>query len=136
MMSQAQREVPHECCGMLGGKIEEVELAPGERRRIGLVHKLYPLVNEAASPVAYRVAEHPSLFAAMRDMRQHELEVLAVYHSHPTTEPLPSKTDREQWHYEGSVCLIIAPESAEPQVRAWWLESDRIAEAEWLIIGE
>jgi proteasome lid subunit RPN8/RPN11 len=124
MMKHALAESPNECCGLLGGQFFD------ENHTDALAVKLYPLVNEAGSPTAFRAADHPSLFHAHRDMRQQQFEVLAVYHSHPTSDPIPSKTDREQWFYDTSVHLIIGLKESSPVLRGWWLRADGCSEAE------
>jgi proteasome lid subunit RPN8/RPN11 len=112
---------------MLAGKV-----ASG--RNVATVVEIYALVNEAASPVEFRSAENRCLFAAQRDMRQKELDVVAVYHSHPSSDPVPSKKDREQWYYDSSVQLIIGLSKAVPEVRGWWISGENCEEAEWDLI--
>src|SRR5258708_33790564 len=89
MVAQALAEQPNECCGLLGGVVEICS----DRSRIGRVVKRYPLVNEANSPVEFYNGGK-DLFEAVRDMRESSLDTLAVYHSHPSSRPVPSKTDR------------------------------------------
>jgi proteasome lid subunit RPN8/RPN11 len=125
MLDQARAELPNECCGILAGKI----VALGDQH-IGQVARRYPLVNALASPVEYN-ADVKGLFQAERDMRALKIDTLAIYHSHPTTHPVPSKTDRERLYSEQIMCMIISLQSAEPVVRAWWLTPASHREAEW-----
>lgn len=120
MLSQAKAELPNECCGLLAGTIGK----DGLTRSVG---EAYPLVNEAASPVRYAVEKH--LVKPFRAMRNANLELLAIYHSHPTTPPVPSKTDLAQWYHGPDVaCIIISLTSDEPEVRAWCLDGDSFDE--------
>jgi proteasome lid subunit RPN8/RPN11 len=133
MVSQAVAELPNECCGLLAGRWLPAEgSASGceDRPRIGDVVCRYPLVNAAASPREFLSDPH-SMFAAVRDMRRRDIDTLAVYHSHPTSEPVPSRTDLERNWWPGVVSLIISMKGAEPAVRAWWLMADGFREAEW-----
>ena len=41
-------------------------------------------------------------------MRVRGLEMLAVYHSHPTSRPVPSRTDLERHGMENVVCMIVS----------------------------
>ncbi len=126
MVAQAQAELPNECCGLLGGRVE------GEAAR---VEARYPLVNAAGSPVEYDADAH-ELLRAHRDMRQRGLDHLAVYHSHPTSEPVPSKKDlARNAHGEIIVHFIISLKGGEPVVRAWRLEDATFREAEWEVVG-
>ena len=119
MVAHALEERPFECCGLLAG-------LPA-----GTVTHLYRLVNEAASPVEY-LSEPQSLFAAHRAMRQLGIDILAIYHSHPSSEPVPSRTDLAENFYGPDVAhLIISLKDAEPAVRAWRLREKEFTEAEW-----
>ena len=69
-------------------------------------------------------------------MRRQGLEVLAVYHSHPTSEPVPSRTDLQRNYSPEVVNLIISLQSGQPTVRAWWLTEEAYREAEWELIEE
>src|SRR3954452_20602849 len=80
LVEQALAERPNECCGLLAGRI----LPDG----VGRVEKRYPLVDAAASPAEF-LSEPRGMFEADRDMRRRGTEVLAVYHSHPASRPVP-----------------------------------------------
>lgn len=95
--------------------------------------KHYALVNEAASPVEY-LSEPRSMFEADRDMRKLTLEIVAVYHSHPTSAPVPSRTDLERNFSPDVVNLIISLADAEPLMRAWWLGETDFVEADWQLV--
>ncbi len=129
MIAQAQAEQPLECCGLLAGVVEE---------GTGRVVKAYPLVNALASAVEYE-SEPRGLIAADRDMRTAGLEVLAVYHSHPSSPPLPSRKDLQRnWAVRDltgdRVHLILSLLQSPPVVRAWWLGETDYREAEWEVV--
>jgi proteasome lid subunit RPN8/RPN11 len=92
-------------------------------------------VNALASPVEY-MWEGKSTLAAMRELTASDHEVLAVYHSHPTSPPLPSRRDLQQnWEvreFLGDVVhLIVSLTQSPPLVRGWWLGENDYREAEW-----
>jgi proteasome lid subunit RPN8/RPN11 len=127
MVAQARAELPNECCGLLAGRFDETP----DGRRLGRVECRYPLVNAARSPTQY-LSDADSMFAAVRDQRRRGVETLAVYHSHPTSAPVPSRTDLEQ-NYSGDVVnLIISLLADMPQIKGWWLSADGFREAEWV----
>lgn len=127
MLWHALAERPLECCGLLAGAIRE--------DGVGEVRLRYPLINAAASPVEFE-SEPCSHFSADRDIRRQGLQVLAVYHSHPTSAPIPSRTDlARNWSTE-VVNLIVSLTSHPPLVRAWWLNADEYREAEWIVADE
>jgi proteasome lid subunit RPN8/RPN11 len=120
MLLHAKVELPAECCGLLAGTIAD---------GVGHVTLHLPLVNALASPTEYE-SEPRSMLAAHRVMRASGTDVLAVYHSHPTSDPIPSQRDRERNYGENVMNLIIGLRSAEPEVRGWWLTAEGAREAE------
>jgi proteasome lid subunit RPN8/RPN11 len=118
MLAQARAELPNECCGLLAGTPD------------GRVLVRYPLVNAAASPTEYW-SEPRSLLAAHKDMRQRDIDILAVYHSHPTSEPVPSRKDREHNYYSGILQFIISLKNDDASIRGWWLTESEYSEAQW-----
>ena len=123
MLEQARAELPNECCGLLAGTVEG---------GVGRVVARYPLVNELASPIEFR-SEPRAHFEANREMRHKGIEELAVYHSHPTTAPVPSRKDLDRNYSENVVNLFISLAGSEPLVRGWWLTATDYREAEWAI---
>jgi proteasome lid subunit RPN8/RPN11 len=125
MIAQARAELPNECCGILAGTIALDD---------GIVSVRYPIKNDRASPVEFE-SEPRGLFAAHKDMRHRGLEMLAIYHSHPTSAPVPSATDlARNWYGEDVVNLIIGLAGAEPVVRVWRLAEADFREADWQIV--
>jgi proteasome lid subunit RPN8/RPN11 len=89
----------------------------------------YPLTNALASPVRYE-SDPRAMFLAFKEMRNEGTEVLAIYHSHPTTDPVPSRTDLERNSYGPDVVhIIISLKDGTPAVGAWHLDADSYREA-------
>lgn len=127
MVAQAVAELPNECCGMLAG------LPLSEGLSTARVVERYPLVNALASPVAFE-SEPRNLLAAHKDMRFRGLEPLAIYHSHPTSPPVPSKTDLAQNYWPGVINLIISLRGGTAEVRGWWLDAEGFREGAWRVV--
>jgi proteasome lid subunit RPN8/RPN11 len=125
VIAHARAETPNECCGLLAGRIA------GED---AVVEARFPVRNALASPTEYET-EPRDLLAAFRAIREQGLVLLAVYHSHPTAEPIPSRRDVERNTYgESIVHVIVGLAGREPVVRAWWLTEAGYREAE-LVTG-
>jgi [CysO sulfur-carrier protein]-S-L-cysteine hydrolase len=121
MLAQAVAALPNECCGLLAG-------------RDGRVTHSYPLRNALASPVRYE-SDPRELFAAHKDMKREGTEHLAIYHSHPTSDPVPSRTDLERnFHGPDVVQIIISLKHGEPRVQAWRLGETSYDEVGWACI--
>ena len=124
MLWHALAEQPLECCGLLAGVIRD--------DGVGEVRLRYPLLNAAASPTEFE-SESKSHLSADRDIRRQGWEVLAIYHSHPTSQPLPSRKDLERNNWPQAVALIISLSAKPPTIRGWWLSAETYREAEWTI---
>lgn len=121
VVAHARDEMPDECCGLLAGLVE------GET---GRVTQHFPVRNDLASPTEY-LTNPRDLLDAMKAARAAGTEVLAVYHSHPASEPVPSRKDieRNTWG-ETAAHVIVGLVGAEPDVRAWWLGEAGYREAQ------
>ena len=96
----ARAEVPNEACGL-------VVLLNGEAERY------LPGRNAAASPYRFELETEPEHW-----FLEDEGYELAVFHSHPETEPRPSRTDRElSGLWAGKPFLIYGLKLDE--LRAW-----------------
>ena len=131
MIAHAQAELPNECLGLLAGRI--VRDDPATTIAIGQVVKRYPLINALASPTEF-LSEPRSMMEADRDMRADHLELLAIYHSHPTTHPVPSAKDRDRSYSSNVVNVIISLKGEKPEVKAWWLTEADHSPAKWVVI--
>lgn len=112
LLAHAEAERPLECCGILAGAA-------------GIVTKRFPIRNDLASPTEY-LTNARDLLDAMRTMRGEGLETMAIYHSHPAGDAVPSRTDLERNTWGESVVHLIVGKDA---IRAWWLLADRFDEA-------
>lgn len=112
IVAYARSDFPLECCGLLAGVRE------GD---YGKIMRAYPLINALASPTAFE-SEPRSLFQAHRAMRHDGWEWLALYHSHPTSSPIPSNRDREQHPGAGILSVITGPAPDFPLMAWKWSE--------------
>jgi proteasome lid subunit RPN8/RPN11 len=120
MVAHCLREVPLECCGLLGG------FAPR-------ASSFHPLRNAANSETRYD-ADPQDLIAAVVALRDRGAEILAIYHSHPRWEAVPSKTDLRENHYGPVPRIIVSLKGPSPVVRVWRLDADSYEELPWRIV--
>ncbi len=122
VVAHARADVPLECCGLLAGHV---------RDGTGCVTARFAIENANRSPTDY-LTDARGMFFAFRHMRERGLELLAIYHSHPTSAPIPSRRDIEHNTYgESAVHLIVGLAGTTPEVRGWWLMETGCREAEW-----
>lgn len=119
MVRHCLDEAPLECCGILGGVFPEVSL-------------FYPLANDQKSETRYN-ADPKDLVNAIRDLREREAEILAIYHSHPRWEAVPSQADLRLNYYGAVPRIIVSLLEPQPVVRIWRLGPDSYQELGWRI---
>lgn len=119
MIEHAREQAPNECCGMLGS-------------RDGRVVKLYRATNAAASPLRYEI-DGADQYRIQMEIDDSELELGAIYHSHTRTEPYPSQTDINLAFYPQALYVIVGLAGAEPEVRAFWIRSGQVDEADLVV---
>jgi proteasome lid subunit RPN8/RPN11 len=117
MLGHARREPGTECCGLLAG-------------RDGIVTVIFPAENALASATAYEIAPR-ELFRLFRQMRAEGLEHLGIYHSHPSSENVPSARDIEQAYYSDQAYFIVSPQPGAPKpVRVFSIQNVVVRELE------
>jgi proteasome lid subunit RPN8/RPN11 len=107
--AHAAEEAPNECCGVL-------------LFRDGVAERYVRGRNALASPYRYELEIDPTVW-----FLEDEGYELAVFHSHPETKPIPSRTDREHAGlWSGRPFLIYGLRLEE--LRAWRVARDEAVE--------
>lgn len=121
IIAHTQEGGADEICGMIAG-------------RDGRAVRLYRVENAAENkPVRY-VMQPEDQLRVLKDIDENGWDVLAIYHSHPSSINYPSATDvadAEQWpdpYY--IICTLTNPEKP---LRAFRLANGEINEAEVMI---
>jgi proteasome lid subunit RPN8/RPN11 len=94
MLLEITNHLPEEACGLLAGKDSQVS-------------QVLPVENVLHSPVRYRMNPNQQL-AAIQLIENQNLELLAIYHSHPEGPATPSATDVAEAYYPEVVHIIIS----------------------------
>ncbi len=118
----AEREYPHECCGLLIGRITD----EGRTREVS---ELYEVANAFEEGERHHRMSIPPLEYAKAE-RLHGgrgLGVVGNYHSHPEHPAVPSQFDLENlapWPTMSYVVVSVRAGKVE-DVRSWELAADR-----------
>src|SRR5208283_202392 len=98
------------------------------------VLSLHPLRNIAASKTRY-TADPKELIQTLVWFREQQREILAIYHSHPRWQAVPSATDLTQNYWGEMPRIIVSLLADPPDVRVWRLRPDSFQELPWKLIG-
>lgn len=105
---------PLEACGLLAG-------------RAGRVEAVIPITNAEQSPVKFRMDPLEQLHA-FEWIDENELELLGIFHSHPSGPETASPTDLAEAAYE-VVHIILSPAGSSWQVRGFLFQNGKASEA-------
>lgn len=106
MLETAQTAAPLEACGLLAGTG-------------AYAARCYALTNSDASPEHFSMKPEEQ-FAAVKDMRRHGHEMLAIWHSHPATPARMSAEDMRLAYTPEIVHVILSlADPARPVLRAF-----------------
>jgi proteasome lid subunit RPN8/RPN11 len=110
LVEHAEAERPNEACGLIAF-------------RDGIAERYIPGRNRAESPYRFELEVDPEAW-----FLEDEGYELAVFHSHPTSPPRPSRTDVENIGlWEGRLYLILEARTGE--LAAWRIRDGRAGEA-------
>jgi proteasome lid subunit RPN8/RPN11 len=117
--SQGEREYPHECCGLLLGRIGE----DGGK----MVAEVYPVSNAREEGARHnRSLILPDEYVrGERYARSRRLDVVGNYHSHPDHPAVPSQFDLEHAWPTWSYIIVSIREGRAAELRSWEMEADR-----------
>jgi len=121
MLNQVASEAPLEACGLLAGKQDSVET----------VLKIY---NADKSPVRFRM-DAQEQYNAFEWMDANDLDLVGIFHSHPSGPETVSLTDIAEAAYE-VVHVIWSYENGIWNARGFWIEKGQVTEVALQVLPE
>lgn len=113
LIAHCRAALPDEACGLIGGE-GDVALS------------CYPLRNVAADPREGFWGHPGDQMQALRRIEEAGERLLAVYHSHPRTSPVPSRADLAEAAYMDALMVIVGLiRPAAPQIRVYRIHPER-----------
>ncbi|WP_217586153.1 M67 family metallopeptidase [Lentibacillus saliphilus] len=114
MIEHGETQLPYESCGLLAGSGNKVL-------------SIWTLENELKSSSRFFV--HKNVVAdTLQQIHKCKEHVLAIYHSHPSTAPIPSSYDVYHHTDESVKMVIVSLKSQEPQVKCFDIKQDTYTE--------
>jgi len=110
MVAHARSEAPREVCGILAG-------------RGGQISRLIRCTNVHPTPTTRYLIDPREQLKAFRAIESAGEDLVAIYHSHPVSQPFPSPTDRAESHYPDAFYILISLRTPTPEVRAFRIHS-------------
>jgi proteasome lid subunit RPN8/RPN11 len=107
LVAHAAAEAPNECCGLIVFRDDVAE-------------RYVPGRNKLASPYRYELEVDPEIW-----FLEDEGYELAVFHSHPATQPIPSRTDQELSGLWGGRTFLIYGLKFD-DLRAWRITRESV----------
>lgn len=124
IVAHAEKELPSEACGLIGGTIN------GDSKKI---KKVYLLTNIDHSNEHFSLDPKEQL-AAIKDMRQNGLVPLGNWHSHPESPSRPSDEDKRlAYDSKASYMILSLMDRQNPVLNSFKITGDT-AEKEELVI--
>jgi proteasome lid subunit RPN8/RPN11 len=116
IVDHAMRDAPRECCGIIAG-------------RDGVPVRLYETRNIAAGNRLYEIDPAQLIDLEFRELPAQDLELVAIYHSHPESPAYPSATDVELAFWPDAVFLICSlVDRDRPVIRGFRIRNGAIDE--------
>lgn len=72
----------------------------------------------------YRIDPRDQL-RAFRDIDARGEDLIAIYHSHPASQPYPSPIDRAEAHYPDAFYILVSLRGPEPELEAYRITDER-----------
>ena len=117
LIEQCRREFPNEACGILAGKQNKAE-------------KVYPMANADKSPATFFMEPQEQL-KVLKEIRNLDLELVGIYHSHVASAAYPSSHDVELAFYpEASYVIVSLADKDHPSIRSFKISAGKIIEEE------
>ena len=108
MISYVAQHAPLEACGILAGKEGQAE-------------KMIGVLNQAKSPTRFVMEPYEQL-RAFDWVESHNLDIVGIFHSHPTGPETVSATDIAEAAYD-VVYVILSYKEGQWLARGFWIEN-------------
>ena len=120
IISHARKDLPNEACGYLAGSG-------------GIISKSYELTNIDHSPEHFSF-DPSEQFQTLKEVRSINLQIIANYHSHPSTPARPSEEDIRLAYDPNISYVIVSLALPEADVKSFRIVNGLVEKEEIIII--
>jgi proteasome lid subunit RPN8/RPN11 len=122
MVDHAKKGFPNEACGLLAG------------RDAGAASDFYPMKNVDEASVSYFMDPKEQL-KVFKAMREKNVELRGIFHSHVASEAYPSQKDvRLAFYPEVSYLIVSLSDMDKPVLRSYKIEEEKVIEEDVHIV--
>ncbi len=114
LLNHASKWNPNESCAILFGSVENEK---------SIVKEVFLAENIDESPVNFTISNE-ELLKTYKIAEEKNLDVIGIFHSHPSSDAFPSSTDKKFMYTNPVVWVISSGESSK--LKAFLLEPDII----------
>ncbi len=148
--AQAEQLYPEECCGLMIGLLDRSS-QPETRRVVEIwpTHNTWTAdvlecngiednTSESSDPGKKRRfwIDPKELLAAQKYAREHNLDIIGIYHSHPDHVAVPSECDRAFAWPQYSYLIVSVQQGNAQDYQSWTLDDQHQFQAEEIKILE
>jgi len=124
MVNHAKSDYPKEACGIIAGKVYSEQ---GQSMKKAT--RVYKMANASDNPETCYFMKPEEQLKVFKEIRQLEIEMLGIYHSHSQSPAYPSQRDCELAFYpEASYLIISLRHFNSPEARAFKIIEGKIQE--------
>jgi proteasome lid subunit RPN8/RPN11 len=98
--------------------------------------RIVPLSNTACDPLHFYQLDSDALDQAVRSFRADGSSLIAIYHSHPSGEPIPSPNDVESAPRLAVTHLIVGLKHRQPRLAGWYVHDGQVERVELYVGAE
>jgi proteasome lid subunit RPN8/RPN11 len=140
MQTHAENTYPEECCGLLLGQIQGdtktlIEVLPTENSwGDEAVDNFQSIETSNKTSKRNRFSIAPKvMFEVQKSVRDRNLDIIGIFHSHPDNPARPSEFDRAiAWH-SYSYIIISVQQGKTCDLKSWVLDDDHKFQPEEII---
>jgi len=121
LVQYVDSHLPFEACGLLAGRNAKAE-------------KIFFVQNQAQSPVRYMM-EPVEQLKVLEWIETNEMDLLAIFHSHPNGPETVSPIDISEAAYD-VIQIVLSRNNGAWKSRAFWIENNQFEEVDLLVTSE
>ena len=132
MIEHAKKGFPNEACGILAGPARPPQRLADTGRRT--VSEFFPMTNRDNSSISYFMDPKEQL-VVFKKMRQLNIEMAAIFHSHVASVAYPSQKDiRLAFYPEVRYLIVSLSDMNKPILRSFRIKDEKASEEEIKIV--